>query len=62
MTSAPVLAAQRTTGIARAYRVRLTDDRDLFDIAFQQIEERVLLEPSRAPRKGSAKRSARLEV
>lgn len=33
-----------TTGIARAYQVRLTDDPDLFDVAFQQIEERVLLE------------------
>jgi light-regulated signal transduction histidine kinase (bacteriophytochrome) len=33
-----------TTGIARAYRVRLTDDPELFDIAFQQIEEQVLLE------------------
>src|SRR5205085_5255711 len=25
-----------TTGVARAYRVRLRDDPDLFDIAFQQ--------------------------
>jgi light-regulated signal transduction histidine kinase (bacteriophytochrome) len=33
-----------TTGIARAYRVRLTDDPDLVDVAFQQVEERVLLE------------------
>ena len=33
-----------TTGIARAYRVRLTDDPDLFDIAFQQHGERVMLE------------------
>src|SRR6478672_10066046 len=33
-----------TTGIARAYRVRLTDDRDLFDIAFQVSDGRVLLE------------------
>src|SRR5438477_8789551 len=33
-----------TTGIGRAYAVRLTDDPDLVDIAFQQIEGRVLLE------------------
>jgi light-regulated signal transduction histidine kinase (bacteriophytochrome) len=33
-----------TTGIARAYRVRLTDDPDLFDIAFQIVEGRVLFE------------------
>jgi light-regulated signal transduction histidine kinase (bacteriophytochrome) len=33
-----------TTGIARAYRVRLTDDPDLFDIAFQVVEGRVLFE------------------
>src|SRR5690348_5221202 len=38
-----------TTGIARAYRVRLTDDPDLFDIAFQQIEDRVLLEAVPCP-------------
>src|SRR5438128_12218599 len=31
-----------TTGIGRAYRVRLTDDPDLFDIAFQVVEGRVL--------------------
>ena len=41
-----------TTGIARAYRVRLTDDHDLFDIAFQQIEERVLLEAVPSPTEG----------
>jgi light-regulated signal transduction histidine kinase (bacteriophytochrome) len=41
-----------TTGIARAYRVRLTDDPDLFDIAFQQIEERVLLEAVPSPVEG----------
>jgi light-regulated signal transduction histidine kinase (bacteriophytochrome) len=41
-----------TTGIARAYRVRLTDDPDLFDIAFQQIEERVLLEAVPSPTDG----------
>jgi light-regulated signal transduction histidine kinase (bacteriophytochrome) len=33
-----------TTGIGRAYAVRLTDDPDLFDIAFQQSNGRVLLE------------------
>lgn len=33
-----------TTGIARAYSVRLTDDPDLVDIAFQLSEGRVLLE------------------
>ena len=41
-----------TTGIARAYRVRLTDDPDLFDVAFQQIEERVLLEAVPSPTEG----------
>ena len=33
-----------STGIARAYRVRLTDDRPRFDIAFQVSDGRVLLE------------------
>src|SRR3954467_4068933 len=33
-----------TTGIARAYRVRLTSDPELFDIAFQLSDGRVLLE------------------
>ena len=33
-----------TTGIARAYAVRLTDDPDLVDIAFQLVGSRVLLE------------------
>lgn len=33
-----------TTGIARAYGVRLTDDPDLFDIAFQLTDGRVILE------------------
>src|SRR6476646_2258741 len=33
-----------TTGIARAYAVRLTDDNDLVDIAFQLSAGRVLLE------------------
>ncbi len=33
-----------TTGIGRAYAVRLTDDHDLVDIAFQLADGRVLLE------------------
>jgi light-regulated signal transduction histidine kinase (bacteriophytochrome) len=33
-----------TTGIGRAYAVRLTDDHDLVDIAFQLAKGRVLLE------------------
>ena len=33
-----------TTGIGRAYAVRLTNDPDLFDIAFQLCDGRVLLE------------------
>src|SRR5438045_5668179 len=33
-----------TTGIGRAYAVRLTDEPDLVDIAFQQVDGRVLLE------------------
>jgi light-regulated signal transduction histidine kinase (bacteriophytochrome) len=33
-----------TTGIGRAYAVRLTDDHDLVDIAFHPVEGRVLLE------------------
>ena len=33
-----------TTGVARAYAVRLTDDPDLVDVAFQQSEGRILLE------------------
>jgi len=32
------------TGIGRAYAVRLTDDNDLVDIAFQLVDGRVLLE------------------
>ena len=45
-----------TTGIARAYRVRLTDEFDLFDLAFQVSEGRVLLEaiPSRDEALGAA--------
>jgi len=38
-----------TTGIARAYRVRLTDDPDLFDIAFQQHDDAVILEAVPSP-------------
>ena len=38
-----------STGIARAYRVRLTDDRPFFDIAFQVSEGRVLLEATLSP-------------
>lgn len=41
-----------TTGIARAYRVCLTDDRQLVDVAFQQVEERVLLEMAPSPKDG----------
>jgi light-regulated signal transduction histidine kinase (bacteriophytochrome) len=33
-----------TTGIGRAYAIRLTDDPDLFDVAFQLSNGRVLLE------------------
>ena len=33
-----------TTGVARAYRVRLTDDPDLVDVAFQLSDGRVLFE------------------
>ena len=33
-----------TTGIGRAYAVRLTDDNDLVDVAFQLVDGRVLLE------------------
>ena len=39
-----------TTGIGRAYRVRLTDDAALFDIAFQQVGERVILEAVPSPK------------
>jgi light-regulated signal transduction histidine kinase (bacteriophytochrome) len=38
-----------STGIARAYRVRLTDDPPFFDIAFQVSEGRVLLEAMQSP-------------
>ena len=45
-----------TTGVARAYRVRLTDDSDLVDVAFQQSGDRVILEavPSPPERLGEA--------
>ena len=38
-----------TTGIGRAYAVRLTDDPDLVDIAFQLARGRVILEAVRSP-------------
>ena len=41
-----------TTGIARAYRVRLTDEPDVVDIAFQQHEDRVVLEVVPSPPDG----------
>ncbi|HEX6741976.1 MAG TPA: hypothetical protein VF079_09325 [Sphingomicrobium sp.] len=41
-----------TTGIARAYRVRLTDHAHLYDIAFQQQDDRVILEAVPSPSEG----------
>lgn len=41
-----------STGVARAYRVRLTDDRPRFDIAFQVSDGRVLLEAAPSPERG----------
>jgi light-regulated signal transduction histidine kinase (bacteriophytochrome) len=41
-----------TTGIARAYRVRLTDEHEYFDIAFQLSGGRVLLEAVPASEEG----------
>jgi light-regulated signal transduction histidine kinase (bacteriophytochrome) len=41
-----------TTGVARAYRVRLTDDRDRFDIAFQLSGNCVVLEAMPSPGRG----------
>ena len=38
-----------TTGIARAYRVRLTDETDVHDIAFQVSDGRVILEAVPSP-------------
>jgi len=40
------------TRLARAYRVKLIEDRPRFDIAFQQVEERVLLEGVPSPEEG----------
>jgi light-regulated signal transduction histidine kinase (bacteriophytochrome) len=44
-----------STGIGRAYRVRLTDDRPRFDITFQVSEGRVLLEAAPSPERGPGK-------
>jgi light-regulated signal transduction histidine kinase (bacteriophytochrome) len=41
-----------TTGIARAYRIRLTNDPDLVDIAFQLSNGRVILEAVPSPGEG----------
>jgi len=41
-----------STGVACVYRVRLTNDPDLFDIAFQQSDDRVLLEAVPSPDEG----------
>ncbi|MEO6256397.1 MAG: GAF domain-containing protein [Sphingomicrobium sp.] len=41
-----------STGVARAYRIRLTDDRPRFDIAFQVSDGRVLLEAAPSPDHG----------
>lgn len=41
-----------STGVARAYRVRLTDDPDLFDIAFQTFGDRAILEAVPSPADG----------
>ncbi|MGI8611072.1 MAG: hypothetical protein ACR2KH_02180 [Sphingomicrobium sp.] len=40
-----------STGIGRAYRVRLTDDRPFFDITFQISDGRVLLEATPSPKR-----------
>ena len=40
------------TGVARAYRVRLTDHPQLYDIAFQQRDERVIVEAVSSPAEG----------
>jgi len=44
-----------STGIGRAYCVRLTDDRPRFDITFQVSEGRVLLEAAPSPERGLGK-------
>jgi hypothetical protein len=41
-----------TTGIARAYRVRLTDDMNVYDIAFQVSDGRAILEITLSPSQG----------
>jgi light-regulated signal transduction histidine kinase (bacteriophytochrome) len=41
-----------STGVSKAYRVRLTDDRPRCDIAFQHIGSRVLLEAVPSPETG----------
>ena len=41
-----------TTGIARAYRVRLTDHAQVYDIAFQHRDERVIVEAVPSPVEG----------
>ena len=43
-----------STGIARAYRIRLTDEAERFDIAFQHIGDRVILEALPSPADGLA--------
>ena len=47
------LSRQRSAiGIARAYRVRLIDEPRHFDIAFQQVEDRILIEGIPSPTEG----------
>ncbi len=47
------LARQRScSGIARAYRVRLTEERRHFDMAFQMVDGRILLEGMLSPDDG----------
>ena len=41
-----------STGVAKAYRVRLTDDRPRCDVAFQLIGSRILLEAVPSPEHG----------
>lgn len=41
-----------TTGIARAYRVRLTDDMNVYDLAFQLSDGRAILEIALSPGEG----------
>lgn len=41
-----------TGRVARAYRVKLIDDRPRFDLAFQQVGERVILEGVPSPEEG----------